>query len=219
MSFTGYMLKVFIQLNLSKFISGDLCVISYYKIIKIFKTVTLRLFIQLEYIYMKVLVTQLRLALCDHHGPACQDPLFMEFFKKEYWSGLPVPLQIYIYSHRDIQIYRYPYSIWKLMSVSGEMLRPIFLIFKWTTNGKTLFPYRFKRIPLLKLNFLIDPRIYCWNLFCTNNTFINLPIRYYVITLNIQFNMWQDKFVQTLFSVPFKECLGYSYEFFPTDEL
>lgn len=31
--------------------------------------------------------------------------------------------------------------------------------------------------------------------------------------------MWQDKFVQTLFSVPFKECLGYSYEFFPTDEL
>ena len=84
----------------------------------------LRLFIQLEYIYMKVLVTQLCLALCDRHGPACQDPFFMEFFKKEYWSGLPVPLQIYIYIYIYIhtEIYRYidifiPYENWCLFLV------------------------------------------------------------------------------------------------------
>ena len=145
-----------------------------------------RLFIQLEYIYIKVSVTQLCSTLCDCHGLACQDPLFVEFFKKEYWSGLTGPSpDIYIHT----EIYRHPYSIWKLMSVSDEILRPIFyfLIFKWTTDGKTSFPYRFKRIPLLKLNFLIDPRICCWNLFCTNNTYINLPIWSYVITLNIQY--------------------------------
>ena len=42
---------------------------------------------------MKVLVAQSCLTLCNHHGltVACQTPLFMEFSKLEYWSGLPFP--------------------------------------------------------------------------------------------------------------------------------
>ena len=42
-----------------------------------------RLLIQLEYTYMKVLSYSV-VSKRDHHGLACQDPLFMEFFKKEY---------------------------------------------------------------------------------------------------------------------------------------
>ena len=40
---------------------------------------------------VKVLVTQLCPTLCDPMGWACQAPLFMEFFKQEYWSGLRFP--------------------------------------------------------------------------------------------------------------------------------
>ena len=35
------------------------------------------------------LVSQLRLTLCDPMDSTCQAPLSMEFFRQEYWSGLP----------------------------------------------------------------------------------------------------------------------------------
>ena len=38
-----------------------------------------------------MLVTQLCLTLCEPWTVACQAPLFMGFFRQEYWSGLPVP--------------------------------------------------------------------------------------------------------------------------------
>ena len=42
---------------------------------------------------MKVLVAQSCLTLCNPHGltVTCQAPLFMEFSKLKYWSGLPFP--------------------------------------------------------------------------------------------------------------------------------
>ena len=44
--------------------------------------------------YLKVLVTQLCLTLCDPMDYiAHQAPLSMEFSRQEYWSGLPFPLQ------------------------------------------------------------------------------------------------------------------------------
>ena len=39
----------------------------------------------------RVLVTQLRLTLCDPWTVALQAPLSMGFSRQEYWSGLPWP--------------------------------------------------------------------------------------------------------------------------------
>ena len=34
--------------------------------------------------------------LCGHLKVACQAPLSMEFFRQEYWSGLPRPFPEYL---------------------------------------------------------------------------------------------------------------------------
>ena len=57
-----------------------------------------RIFIEIQLTYniysrcVCVLVPQSYLPLCDPMGcVACQTPLSMEFFRQEYWSGLPFP--------------------------------------------------------------------------------------------------------------------------------
>ena len=48
-------------------------------------------FLPLEVKKVKVLVAQSCLTLCDSHTGACQAPLSMGFYRKEYWTGLPFP--------------------------------------------------------------------------------------------------------------------------------